>query len=388
MRIGIQLPNHNRPLSELELERLKALRPTCLRAYTYNTSQQFQQVLALGLAPLILLTANFGGQVNAAREARSLWASGKTLRDLNLEFWLAPVNEPNHQDGPYPTLGSVDQFKADYVPLVGELQRIFPAVPLISPNLAVMQGELTWANKCRDLWNTHDYIGWNSYWQYDNYLSPDWGMGYQGAKAIFPEKKFVVLEMGDSTPGRPSNERMWRMKLVLRALSDHGDVAAVSIFILGYDEQAPQTWGEFVYEPQDLVSLSNADHPEIDLKVLAQRIGESYGIPWELLDRLITQESGWDPTAISPAGAEGLMQLMPSTFPNLDLLDPEANIEAGSAYLTHWLSKNHYDWALALASYNAGPGAVQSALSLYGPDWMLGLPEETKLYLKRILYPA
>ncbi len=86
------------------------------------------------------------------------------------------------------------------------------------------------------------------------------------------------------------------------------------------------------------------------------------GLEWELIAAVIMAESGFNPQAISPKGARGMMQLMPDTWLDLgvkDPHDPKQNISAGSAYLKRQLDAFGHNTVLALAAYNAGPGAVK-----------------------------
>lgn len=106
-----------------------------------------------------------------------------------------------------------------------------------------------------------------------------------------------------------------------------------------------------------------------------------YGIDAGLVEALIWVESTFDPRAVSPKGAQGLMQLMPSTASSLgikDAFNPRQNIEGGVRHLRALLDRYNGDLPLALAAYNAGDGAV---------SWYRGIPPypETRYYVKKIL---
>jgi soluble lytic murein transglycosylase-like protein len=107
-----------------------------------------------------------------------------------------------------------------------------------------------------------------------------------------------------------------------------------------------------------------------------------YQIPEELVRAVIKVESDYDPRAVSHAGAQGLMQLMPPTAARMqirDSFDPRMNILAGTRYLRVLANTFNGDLALTVAGYNAGEGAVIR----YG-----GIPpyEETQDYVMRVLY--
>lgn len=112
---------------------------------------------------------------------------------------------------------------------------------------------------------------------------------------------------------------------------------------------------------------------------VARAAARKHGIPEDLFLRLVQQESGWNPHAVSHAGATGLAQLMPGTAAKLgvDPKDPHQNLDGGARYLSMMYNK-FGSWRLALAAYNAGPGAVEK----HG-----GIPPfaETKNYVKAIL---
>lgn len=107
---------------------------------------------------------------------------------------------------------------------------------------------------------------------------------------------------------------------------------------------------------------------------------ELYGVDPALVRAIMHAESWFNATAVSHAGAEGLMQLMPATqqrFGVADPFDPLDNISAGTAYLAELLERYDGDWQLAVAAYNAGETAVER----YG-----GVPPyaETEEYLRRV----
>ena len=93
---------------------------------------------------------------------------------------------------------------------------------------------------------------------------------------------------------------------------------------------------------------------------MAKDAAARHGVPVDLFLRLVQQESGWNANAVSHAGAIGLAQLMPGTARKLkvDPKDPAQNLEGGARYLKQQY-RTFGTWRLALAAYNAGPGAVK-----------------------------
>jgi len=99
------------------------------------------------------------------------------------------------------------------------------------------------------------------------------------------------------------------------------------------------------------------DGPYLDM---ARSAAMRHGVPADLFLRLVQQESGFNPRAVSHKGALGLAQLMPDTARRLgvDPEDPYQNLDGGARYLAQQY-KRFASWRLALAAYNAGPEAVQ-----------------------------
>lgn len=119
---------------------------------------------------------------------------------------------------------------------------------------------------------------------------------------------------------------------------------------------------------------------------LIKKASQAYGLPEDLIAKVIKQESNFNPNAKSSAGAGGLMQLMPETAKSLgvqNVYDPSQNIMGGSQYLSQMMKMFNNDPKLALAAYNSGPGRVMKSLRA-GQG---GIPNirETQNYVSKIL---
>jgi soluble lytic murein transglycosylase-like protein len=109
---------------------------------------------------------------------------------------------------------------------------------------------------------------------------------------------------------------------------------------------------------------------------------EQTGVPAGLLHAVVQAESNYDPLAVSPKGAVGLMQLMPDTarqYGVADARDPAANLLGGARYLRDLLEQFNDDLSIALAAYNAGPAAVLRNGGAIPPY------RETRQYVPKVL---
>jgi soluble lytic murein transglycosylase-like protein len=119
----------------------------------------------------------------------------------------------------------------------------------------------------------------------------------------------------------------------------------------------------------------------VDVDRVVTDISGRYRLDPDLVNSVIRAESGFKVHAVSPKGAQGLMQLMPGTASKLgvpDAFDPEANVDGGTRYLRELLERYNFDLIKALAAYNAGPHRVEQ----YG-----GVPPylETRKYVASIV---
>jgi soluble lytic murein transglycosylase-like protein len=113
-----------------------------------------------------------------------------------------------------------------------------------------------------------------------------------------------------------------------------------------------------------------------------------YQIPRELIHAIITQESGWNPGAISPKGAMGLMQLMPATAAEYGVQNPfgiSENLSGGVRYLANLMQQFHGDFRLVLAAYYRGSRPIlRGGLHYSGADVLAYVASVRRLYLAEL----
>ncbi len=158
-----------------------------------------------------------------------------------------------------------------------------------------------------------------------------------------------------------------------------------------YIEFAPDEIAPFEQIPDPPAMAAQADprNPHraakltpADLQEILERAGTAHNLDADLLASVVKAESDGTARAVSRAGAQGLMQLMPGTAAGLGVKDsfqPDENVRGGSTYLDALLTKYHDNLALALAAYNAGPLAVAK---------YRGIPpyRETRVYVARVIH--
>jgi soluble lytic murein transglycosylase-like protein len=162
--------------------------------------------------------------------------------------------------------------------------------------------------------------------------------------------------------------------------ANYMDVAADAVVRVEMVADAPRV-AEETAAPVKSISTIMTEPTKAEMHQMLAHAGAAHHIDEDLLASVVRAESGGQVRAVSRTGARGLMQLMPGTASEMGVEDsfrPEQNIAGGTAYLDALLTRYHDNVALALAAYNAGPGAV---------DRYHGVPpyRETRAYVARVI---
>ncbi len=156
---------------------------------------------------------------------------------------------------------------------------------------------------------------------------------------------------------------------------------------LGWQIQAHETavsqQGPVLNNP----SLPPMTLPKSQYVAIAQQDAVAAGIPPDYFVRQINDESGFNPNAVSPAGAVGIAQFLPGTAAGLGInpWDPIQALRGAARLMANYARQFGGDYAKALAAYNGGTGTVQNAINNCSANWLNCLPGETRHYIYIIM---
>jgi soluble lytic murein transglycosylase-like protein len=225
------------------------------------------------------------------------------------------------------------------------------------------------------------------------------GKGTSGkiGRPVAMEAEFLHLAMMrnalslDSSPASPTVAADWMKTLLNASAAGEQNNDALATVPTSTESPAiagpalPQAAGAPVALPIAVAPTASGSGTDSSIAAVIGRASRRYGVHEGLIKAVIHAESNFKPTAVSPAGAQGLMQLMPATAAGLGVTDsfnPEQNVMAGTRFLKDLLNRYGGDLDKALAAYNWGPGNVDRGKSR--------LPLETREYLVKVkkLYAA
>lgn len=174
---------------------------------------------------------------------------------------------------------------------------------------------------------------------------------------------YEINQKSSTFPNKTFQEVLQEVMLESRTPEEKNNINIIS--------KPEETWKEVL----------NIDTKENKFDKIIDEASSKFGVPRELIKAVIKAESNFNPIAISPKNAMGLMQLIPSTAKEMgveDVFDPYQNIIGGTKYLKMLLDRYNGNLFLALSAYNAGPDRV---------DKTGGIPniEETQNYVDRVL---
>ena len=179
----------------------------------------------------------------------------------------------------------------------------------------------------------------------------------------------IYTEMLDEQYGSllAKNGKLGLADLILKQINgDKGSNSALSM-LQSLGQSAPWMTDKAFIPSKMSINPQTLSSSMAQWQPLIQEAAKKFGVDTNLIAAVIAQESAGNPSAVSPKGAKGLMQLMDSTAADMGVskvFEPRQNIIGGTKYLKQLLDKYNGNESLALASYNAGPAAVDKYNSI------------------------
>jgi hypothetical protein len=202
---------------------------------------------------------------------------------------------------------------------------------------------------------------------------PRWQLGFLLTAMLF----FMALSLLSLMPvshSQGARESMLQQALHLFASQGNSSIASIDAQKQLEQQQQAQT--------SSSIELSTSEYVQV-----ARDAAVRCGIPPDAFVNQIQTESGFNPNAVSPVGAIGIAQFMPSTAAGLgiDPWDPVQALNGAACFMAQLAASYDGNYAMGLAAYNAGSGNVNNALNNCGDAWLSCLPAETQNYVARIM---
>jgi len=205
-------------------------------------------------------------------------------------------------------------------------------------------------------------------------IDPDMAMKLAEHESVLEQRRWSQMH-GDRTFGALADERGFnRAQSTLDFAQKHGTPGLI--------EHGLRKVSPYYGLDQELPAAKVNEQVRSFTPQITQA-AQQEGVPAGLVSAMMQAESAGNPNAVSPAGAQGLMQIMPATGGDLGLRDPfnpEQNIRAGAKYLGQLLQRYDGNTGLAVAAYNMGPGALDAYLA-----GKRNMPGETQAYVQKVM---
>lgn len=173
--------------------------------------------------------------------------------------------------------------------------------------------------------------------------------------AVADERRFTASALPGAGLKKPGKVVITNNSKAITAYRFFGNIRESLVTIRSTRKLATRPYGSVIFDPS--AGFAAPKH----LTAVIQEASRQHGVDPRLVAAVVRRESAWNESAVSPVGACGLMQLMPATARFLgvkDIFDARQNVFGGTRYLRTLLDTFNGDLDLALAAYNAGPGAV------------------------------
>ncbi len=232
MRVGAELWNEPHAGTEDQWVHLWQLGVSALKIRPYHPLEVIHRGLSLNPNMMFLLRRSQDGVIELGQQITEVRRYVDYCRERGARLIYLLDSEPQHErnaNRDRPIGAYLDSLRQRIDALSAE----YPDLPLCAPPMAVWQNDLEWLQAVHValIGLRVEYRACHLYWQYDNVVSPAWGRRIEQYAAMAPGSRWLVAELGDSTPGKSASARADSIIWLLRYLAGRGDVAMATLFL-------------------------------------------------------------------------------------------------------------------------------------------------------------